>query len=106
MGPNEPSSQATEVARLVETVDQLAAIDQDRILRLVSLIARVPPSVQRDAQRMIGRLVAADPDSLAECTEAVDEIIEYLENAAVARSAPALSLATFAPVTESSSRWN
>lgn len=106
MGPNGSSSAAAQAARIVDSVDQLSAADQDRILRIVSLLARVPPAVQRRTQCMIGRLLAANPDSLADCVEAVDEVIEYLENEAIARGTPPLSAATFEPVTESGSGWN
>lgn len=107
MRPNGSSSTSTEAARIVDSVKQLSAADQDRILRIVSLLARVPPAVQHRTHGMLGRLLAANPDSLADCVAAVDEIIEYLENEAIVRGTPPLSAATFEPVTESSgSGWN
>lgn len=100
------SNTSTEVVRLVESVEQLADADQHRILRLVSLLTCVPAPVQRTTHRMLRELLDADPASVAECVDALDEVIEYLENEVLARNGPAGSFGYFAPVPESGSNVN
>lgn len=84
MGPSGLSNKSSEIVRLVETVEQLADADQDRILKIVSLLTCVPASVQRNTQRMLKNLLDADPGSILECLEGVDEVIDYLEREAIA----------------------
>lgn len=69
-----------DIMRLVQTVERLATKDQERILRIVSLLALVPPSVQRTTHRMLKDLLAASPGTMHECVTGVDEVIEYLED--------------------------
>ena len=68
-----------EVTRLVRTVERLAVADQERILRIVSLLAQAPASVQRETQRMLKELLERAPDTMRECVTGVQEVIEYLE---------------------------
>lgn len=82
------AKKSTEIVRLLESVEQLAEADQDRILKIVSLLTRVPPSVQLDTQRMLRNLLDAHPSSIVDCHEGVDELIQHLENEALAHSGP------------------
>lgn len=97
------AKKSSEILRLVETVEQLAEADQDRILKIVSLLTRVPASVQRHTQRMLRDLLDAEPASIVECLEGVDEVIEYLENEALVHSGPAALFDRFDHVTGSGS---
>lgn len=69
-----------EVARLVSTVERLAVADQERILRIVTLLAQAPVSVQSKTQRMLKDLLERAPDTMHECVTGVEEVIEYLED--------------------------
>lgn len=69
-----------DVMRLVKTVERLAAEDQERILRIVSLLTLVPPAVQRKTHQMLKDLLDTAPDTMDECVTGVDEVIEYLED--------------------------
>lgn len=69
-----------EIVQLVHTVARLDAKDQERILRIVSLLTLVPVSVQRQTQKMLKELIDRDPSSMLECVASVDEVIEYLED--------------------------
>lgn len=102
------SKTSTEVVRLVESVEQLADADQHRILKLVSLLARVPPPVQRTTQHMLRSLIDTDPDSIEECEEGLDEVIEYLENEVIAHNGngPITPFMRLEPVTEPGSGRN
>jgi hypothetical protein len=100
------SKSSTEVARLVESVEQLAEADQHRILRLVTLLTRVPPPVQRTTRHMLRSLLDTDPDSAEECVEGLDEVIEYLENEVIAHNGPIAPFTQLQPVTEPGSGRN
>ena len=68
-----------DVLRLVQTVERLPMEDQDKILRLVDLLSRVPPTVQEHTQKMLRALLASDPVSKRECVAGIDDLIAYLE---------------------------
>ena len=67
------------VRELVETVGRLDADDQERILRIVTLLALVPRSVQAHTQKMLRELLASNPATASDCIEQVDELIDFLE---------------------------
>lgn len=69
-----------DVLRLVQTVERLPREDQDKILRIVDLLALVPVSVQDRTQRMLRELLDSDPSSKHECVAGVDDVIDYLEH--------------------------
>jgi hypothetical protein len=69
-----------EVLQLVHTVERLGTDDQERILRIVSLLTLVPSAVQRRTQRMLKELIERNPRSMFDCVNGVDEVIEYLED--------------------------
>jgi recombinational DNA repair protein RecR len=79
------ASLSEEVLDLVSTVERLAAEDQERILRIVSLLTRVPSAAQQETQRMLKALIDRNPRSMFDCVHGVDEVIEYLENCMVAK---------------------
>jgi hypothetical protein len=58
--------------------------DQDKILRLVSLLSLVAPAVQERTQQMLRALLASGPGSKSECVAGIDDLIEYLERHASA----------------------
>lgn len=95
MGPTGTPKKSREIVRLVESVEQLAEADQDRILRIVSLLTRVPAPVQRNTQRMLRNLLDAEPVSMVDCLQGVDEVIEYLQNEALVHSGPTELFDTF-----------
>jgi len=68
-----------EVLRLVKTVGQLDSQDQERILKLVRLLALASPTVQDETHRMLRSLLQRKPHTMYECVTAVDELIEHLE---------------------------
>lgn len=68
-----------DVVRLVETVERLSHEDQDRILRLVSLLTGAPMNVRDRTRTMLRSLLAREPRSSIECIAAIDEVLEYLE---------------------------
>jgi len=68
-----------DVLRLVQTVERLPREDQDKILRIVDLLALVPIGVQDKTQRMLRDLLDSDPASKRECVAGIDDVIEYLE---------------------------
>jgi hypothetical protein len=78
------TSASAEVLELVNTVERLAAEDQERILRIVSLLTRVPSAAQQETQRMLKALIDRNPRSMFDCVHGVDELIEYLENSVLA----------------------
>jgi hypothetical protein len=82
---NKTASLSKEVLELVSTVERLAAEDQERILRIVSLLLMVPSAAQRETQRMLKALVDGNPRSIFDCVHGVDEVIEYLENCMFAK---------------------
>jgi len=67
------------VLELVETVGRLEADDQERILRIVTLLALAPRRVQLRSQKMLRRLLASNPATASDCIEQVDELIDFLE---------------------------
>jgi hypothetical protein len=73
-----------EVLQLVNTVERLAADDQERILKIVSLLTLVPSAVQQETQRMLKNLIDRNPRSMFDCVNGVDEVIEYLEDSVLA----------------------
>ena len=82
------ASFSEDVLELVHTVERLTAEDQERILRIVSLLTRVPSAVQRETQRRLKSLVERDPHSMFDCVNGVDDVIEYLENCILAVNEP------------------
>lgn len=66
-----------EVLQLVKTVERLGPADQERILRIVTLLALVPGRVQITTKHMLRRLIDDSPNSVYEC---VDQVIEFLED--------------------------
>jgi hypothetical protein len=77
-----------EVTRLVRTVERLAVADQERILRIVSLLSVAPAGVQRRTQQMLKDLLDSEPNTVHECVTGVDEVIEYLEDNTVPDEEP------------------
>jgi hypothetical protein len=71
---------SAEVLQLVHTVERLAAEDQERIIKIVSLLTLVPSAVQQETQRRLKSLVDRNPRSMLDCVSGVDKVIEYLEN--------------------------
>lgn len=69
-----------EVLQLVHTVARLESKDQERILRIVSLLTLVPVTVQQRTQKMLKDLIDREPRSMFDCVASVDEVIEYLED--------------------------
>jgi hypothetical protein len=66
-----------EVLQLVKTVERLGAADQERILRIVKLLAVVPGRIQSNTQQMLRSLINGSPNSIY---DNVDQVIEYLED--------------------------
>jgi hypothetical protein len=66
-----------EVLQLVETVERLGITDQERMLRLVRLLAIMPRWTQGTTQTRLKRLVDSNPSVIG---DDVDEFIEYLED--------------------------
>jgi hypothetical protein len=75
---------SAEVLQLVNTVARLEAKDQERILRIVSLLMLVPASAQRHTQKLLKDLIDRDPSTMLDCVASVDEVIEYLEESVIA----------------------
>lgn len=69
-----------DVLRLVRTVERLPSEDQDKILRMVSLLTLVPVTVQHRTQRMLRELLERDPHTKRECVAGVDDMLAYLES--------------------------
>jgi hypothetical protein len=69
-----------DVWSLVQTVERLDNDDQERILRMVSLLTLVTPTVRDNTQLMLRKLLDRDSSTVGECITAVDRVIEYLEN--------------------------
>lgn len=67
------------VMNLVRTVGRLPAEDQDRILRVVSLLTIAPGSVQKHSKHMLHELLSTEPTSRLDCVAELDDIIGYLE---------------------------
>lgn len=67
------------VLELVETVGRLETDDQERILRIVTLLALAPRRVQARSQKMLRQLLASKPATASDCIEQVDELIDFLE---------------------------
>ena len=82
-----------DVLRLVRTVERLPSEDQDKILRMVSLLTLVPITVQHRTQRMLRELLEREPDTKRECVAGVDDVLAYLESHVVTAPHPALGLA-------------
>jgi hypothetical protein len=80
------ASVSDEVLELVDTVEHLASDDQERILKIVSLLTLAPSPVQQETQRMLKALIERNPRSMFDCVSGVDEVIEYLENCVLAAS--------------------
>jgi hypothetical protein len=68
-----------EVRQLVNTVGRLPSADQERILRVVSLLKLAPENIQKEGQQMLRTLIEASPH-LQDCESGVDGVIEYLED--------------------------
>jgi hypothetical protein len=98
MNGSETLETTDEVTRLVRTVERLAVADQERILRIVSLLAMAPSPVQHRTQRMLKELLDSAPVTMRECVSGVEEVIEYLEDSLL-RSAegPGRAAGTFSP---------
>lgn len=77
----EDTQVSDEVLQLIKTVERLSTADQERILRIVSLLAIVPGRIQLTTKRMLRRLINGNPDAVYDC---VDEIIEFLEESLLA----------------------
>ncbi len=105
MGPTGMSQKSKEIVRLVESVEQLTDADQHRIIRIVNLLTRVPASVQRRTQRMLRELLDADPESVVECVEGIDEVIEYLENEAIVHNGPTALFESLDRIAKRRSDW-
>jgi hypothetical protein len=71
-----------DVWSLVQTVERLDNDDQERILRMVSLLTLVTPTVRDNTQLMLRKLLDQDSSTVSECITAVDRVIEYLESSA------------------------
>ena len=71
------------VMDLLETIRRLGPSNQDRMLRIVVLLADAPTEVQRAVQQMLARMLDREPASAADCIEEVDGLIAFLEEFAV-----------------------
>lgn len=69
-----------EVLQLVQTVGRLDNEDQERILRLVRLLAVVSPAVRDRTHGMLRELLDSKPHTMYECVSGMNELIAYLEN--------------------------
>ena len=67
------------VLNLVRTVGRLPVEDQDKILRVVSLISHAPTTAQNHSKRMLKALVSEEPESRLDCVTELEDIISYLE---------------------------
>jgi len=76
-------SLSEDIWQLVKTVERLPKEDQDKILRMVDLLALVPPTVQDRTQRMLRDLLARSPESKSDCVAGLDDVIGYLERHAL-----------------------
>jgi hypothetical protein len=87
-----------DVWRLVHTVERLPVEDQEKILRMVGLLTRVPIAVQNRTQRMLRELLERAPGSHTECLAGVDDVLAYLERnaAAVPPTRPVVTPVDFA----------
>lgn len=74
------------VMHLVRTVERLPAEDQDRILRVVSLLTMAPTSVQQHSKSLLHELLTTEPTSRLDCVAELDGIIGYLEAKLVTRT--------------------
>jgi hypothetical protein len=66
-----------EVLQLVRTVERLGPADQERILRIVKLLAVVPGRIQVTTKHMLRKVIDGNPSAVY---DSVDEVIEYLED--------------------------
>ena len=69
-----------DVWKLMDTVERLPSEDQDKIMRMVSLLTLAPLPVQDRTQRMLRELLERDPDTRRECVAGVDDVLKYLES--------------------------
>lgn len=69
-----------EVLQLVQTVGRLDGEDQERILRLVRLLAVVSPAVRDRTHGMLRELLDSNPHTMYECVTGMNELIAYLES--------------------------
>jgi hypothetical protein len=76
---NDPHS---TIFGLIETIDRLGLAHQERMLRIVSLLADSPAGVQSAAQQMLGRFLDNPPQSIDECLAEMDALIAFLESTA------------------------
>ncbi len=67
------------VLDLVRTVGKLPPEDQDRILRVVSLMSCAPRNIQQNSRRMLHALISEEPASRLACVAELEVIINYLE---------------------------
>ena len=84
MAKTTAASLSEDVLQLVHTVERLATHDQERILKIVSLLTLVPSAVQQETQKRLKNLVARNPRSMHDCVNGVDEVIEFLEDCVLA----------------------
>ena len=73
------ASVSDDVLRLVQTVERLDDEDQERILRMVTLLTIAPSTVRDRTHLMLRRLLDSESGTMIECVAAVDEVIAYLE---------------------------
>lgn len=76
---NDPQS---TIFGLIETIDRLGLAHQERMLRIVSLLADSPAGVQGVVQQMLGRFLDNPPESIGECLAEIDALIAFLESKA------------------------
>lgn len=88
-----------EVLQLVRTVGRLDHEDQERILRLVRLLAVVSPAVRDRTHGMLRELLDSKPHTMYECVCGMNELIAYLESSLPPRELKATYQAP-------SQRWN
>lgn len=68
-----------KIAHLLRIVERLNEDDQQRICRIVGLLAMVPAADQDETVRMLRLLLDDAPNTRFECSSRVDEVIEFLE---------------------------
>ena len=69
----------TNVVTLLESVERLPEQDQDLLLKLVRLLIAAPEAAQKHAIRMLGDVIAMQPETRFECVSDLREIVEFLD---------------------------
>lgn len=74
---------AANVVGLLESVERLPEQDQDLLLKLVRLLTAAPEHAQTHAIRMLGEVIAIEPETRFECMADLQDIVVFLESSLV-----------------------